>query len=155
VFGRQLAPKVTTAELTALRFGAGLPAAAVMVAAGGDFPSFTSLHAEQWGALLGLALVPSLAALLVYYRGLQTTPAAVATLGEIAFPVTALVVGYLAFGSALTATQWVGTALLVAIVSVMVSVSGTGQDETLGVAPGAGTLSATREGWQSGRMRGS
>ena len=42
--------------------------------------------------LVGLALVPGLAALLIYYRGLQSTPAARATIAELAFPITAAVV---------------------------------------------------------------
>jgi drug/metabolite transporter (DMT)-like permease len=37
-------------------------------------------------ALLLLALVPGLLALLLYYRGLRGTPAAAATLAELAFP---------------------------------------------------------------------
>jgi len=38
-----------------------------------------------------------LLSLLVYYRGLRATPAAAATLGELAFPFTALFLDYLAF----------------------------------------------------------
>jgi DME family drug/metabolite transporter len=59
-----------------------------------------------------LALVPGLMALLIYYRGLRGTPASAATLGELAFPLTALLVDYLAFHSVLSASQWFGALVL-------------------------------------------
>jgi drug/metabolite transporter (DMT)-like permease len=70
-------------------------------------------------ALVLLALVPGLLSLLVYYRGLRATPAAAATLGELAFPFTALFLDYLAFGSTLSPSQWVGLALLVTTITTM------------------------------------
>ena len=43
-----------------------------------------------------------LIAVSLYYYGLRTTPAVAATLAELAFPVTAALVGYLAFDATLT-----------------------------------------------------
>jgi hypothetical protein len=57
--------------------------------------------------------------LLVYYRGLRATPAAAATLGELAFPLTALVLDYLAFGTTLSPSQWLGLGVLVATITTM------------------------------------
>ena len=55
-----------------------------------------------------LALVTGLVALSLYYYGLQRTPAVAATLAELAFPVSAILVGYFKFGQTLTGWQWVG-----------------------------------------------
>jgi drug/metabolite transporter (DMT)-like permease len=64
-------------------------------------------------------MVPALASQLVYYRGLSWTPAAAATLGELTFPLRALVLDYLAFGTTLSVTQWMGLAVLVATITSM------------------------------------
>jgi drug/metabolite transporter (DMT)-like permease len=81
-------------------------------------------HGVQAGAgdvpaLAGLALVPGLAALLLYYRGLRSTPAATATLAELAFPATALVVNAIAFGTVPTGSQLLGAGLLAATVAAL------------------------------------
>lgn len=88
-------------ELTGLRLFFGLIAASVVV------------------TLVALALVPGLFALLLYYRGLRGTPASAATIGELVFPMTALILDYLAFGAVLTTTQWLGIVILVGTMITM------------------------------------
>lgn len=112
VLGRRLGSMIPFKELTALRLVFGLLAASAVVALQGDAPMVWHLGAKSFLALAALALVPGLLALLVYYRGLRGTPASAATIGELAFPLTALVVVYLAFDATLTATQWVGAVVL-------------------------------------------
>ena len=51
-------------------------------------------------------------ALLLYYRGLRTTPAPVATFAELAFPATALVVNYLYLDATIDFWQFVGLVVL-------------------------------------------
>lgn len=63
-------------------------------------------------AVVPLALVPGLAAILIYYRGLRTTPASIATLAELAFPLTAIVTNRVVFGTTLDTTQWIGVLVL-------------------------------------------
>lgn len=116
VLGRLLSRVLSTWEVTTLRFAVGLPAAGVIllvqghpVAAGvGNLPG-----------LLLLALIPGLIALSLYYFGLQTTPAARATLAELSFPATAAIVGVGVLGKDLTATQWVGFLLVVGMVAAL------------------------------------
>ena len=50
-----------------------------------------------------LALVTGFAAMFLYYYGLRSTPAVAATIAELAFPITAILVGYFKFGQVLTA----------------------------------------------------
>jgi drug/metabolite transporter (DMT)-like permease len=134
VLGKHLGDRVPPAELTGLRFGFGLPVAAALVipfGAGGE------LVAAGWGdagALIGLALVPGLAALLLYYHGLRRAPAAAATIAELAFPLTALVVNAIAFGDRLSATQLAGAGLLAATVTALGVVSRRGP-QAVGVRP--------------------
>ncbi|MFO8075170.1 MAG: DMT family transporter [Actinomycetota bacterium] len=138
VLGRRLTARVAVGPLTALRIAFGLPASAliVMLVQG---PSGFAVYAPADGtALLLLALVPGLLALLLYYRGLARTPAAAATLGELAFPLSALVINHLAFGATVTATQAIGIALLAGTITVM-GLAGRRDAESVGVGdPRAG-----------------
>lgn len=113
VLGRLVTPVLAFRQLTAARFAFGLPAAAVLmvVVPTGGSPLLPAAP-SGWLALVGLALVPGLAALLLYYRGLADTPASAATVAELGFPATALVVNYLAFGATVTVTQAAGLVLL-------------------------------------------
>lgn len=112
VLGKHAGAKVAPTQLAGLRFICGLPVAAVLLLA--LAPPGRVLHAgaDDVLPLVALALVPGLAALLLYYRGLRRTPASAATLAELAFPLTALIVNAVAFGTVLTATQLAGSGLL-------------------------------------------
>jgi len=109
VAGRQVSLRLDFTSITVLRFAIGLPTAlfvAVVVGA----PLLPP--AADVPGLVGLALVPGLAALLLYYRGLQSTPAARATIAELAFPITAAVIGVTVLDFPFTWSQWTGLVLL-------------------------------------------
>jgi drug/metabolite transporter (DMT)-like permease len=116
-----------------LRFGFGLPVAAALVIPFGADGALVTAGWGDAGALIGLALVPGLAALLLYYHGLRWAPAAAATIAELAFPLTALVVNAIAFGDRLSATQLAGALLLAATVTALGVVSRRGP-QAVGVA---------------------
>ena len=116
VLGRFLALELPFQQVTALRFAFGLPAALAAVLVLGA-PLRASLHDELFIALL--ALVTGLVAILLYYYGLQRTTASVASIAELAFPVVAIAVGYLAFDATLTSTQLAGVALTSLVVLLL------------------------------------
>jgi drug/metabolite transporter (DMT)-like permease len=62
--------------------------------------------------LLAIVLLPDRAGMVLYYRGLNHTPASVATLAELAYPFSALILGLLFAGTRLGPGQWLGIALL-------------------------------------------
>jgi DME family drug/metabolite transporter len=117
VLGKHLSAGVPPAELTGLRFAFGLPVAAVLVIPFGADGQLLAAQGGDFGALLGLALVPGLIALLLYYHGLGAAPAMAATIAELSFPLTALIVNAIAFGDRLSGTQLAGAALLAATVT--------------------------------------
>jgi drug/metabolite transporter, DME family len=100
-------------DVTVLRFAIGLPSAAVVLLVTGQ--PF-GVQAGQVGVLVALALIPGLLGLVLYYLGLSHTAASRATLAELAFPVTATLLGVGLLGGTLSATQWAG--LLVVVVSI-------------------------------------
>jgi drug/metabolite transporter (DMT)-like permease len=132
VLGRSLGRKLTFGTLTALRFAIGLPAAGLLVLFVPDANAVSSVTGSDLRAIVALALVPGLLALLSYYRGLRFTPASMATLAELAFPLTATTLNYFVFGTTLTPTQWVGVALLAGTITMMSLVSQRGR-EAVGV----------------------
>jgi DME family drug/metabolite transporter len=119
VLGKHAGAKVPPAQLAGLRFICGLPVAVALLVVLAPDEGLTQAGGNDVLPIVLLSLVPGLAALLLYYRGLRRTPAAAATLAEMAFPVTALVVNAVAFGTVLSATQFAGAALLAATVVVL------------------------------------
>lgn len=113
VAGRYVSQRLDFTSITILRIAFGFVAATVIVTVSGDraLPPASDLP-----AVAGLALVPGLAALLLYYRGLRGTPAARATLGELAFPATAAFIGVVFLDATLDGSQWFGLVLLAASV---------------------------------------
>lgn len=121
--GRYLGGRLSFQTLTGARFLAALPlllvwaAIAIPNAAG----SLAGGLAEPQVArnLVLLALFPGLLGLLLYYRGLRSTPASYATLAELAYPATGVTLNWLLLGQPLTVAQGVGVALVVAAIAAM------------------------------------
>lgn len=119
VCGRYLVSKISTSFLTALRFILALPALAVL---------FWLQPAVQRGlpttisailAIACMALLPGLLALLIYYRGLKSTTASIASLCELAFPITAIAMNWLILDVRLSGIQLLGAAILIAAVTAL------------------------------------
>jgi drug/metabolite transporter (DMT)-like permease len=116
VLGRYLARDMRFEHVATLRFVFGLAASAVALLVLRAHP-FASGHDTFWIAVL--AVMTGFLALGLYYYGLQRTPALAATLAELAFPVSATLVGYFKFGQTLTHLQWVGLALTSLVVALL------------------------------------
>ncbi len=116
VLGRYLARDMRFEHVATLRFAFGLPASAIALLVLGA-PAFASVHDSFWIAVL--AVVTGFVALGLYYYGLQVTPAVIATLAELAFPVSAILVGYFKFGQSLTGWQWVGVGMTSLVVVLL------------------------------------
>ena len=116
VFGRYLSRRLRFDHIVTVRFAFGFVASAIALPILGA-PAFASAHDTLWIAYL--ALVTGLLALSLYYIGLQRTPAMVASIAELAYPVTAIIVGYVAFDATLRWTQWLGVVLTVGVVSLL------------------------------------
>lgn len=113
VLGRAASAELRFSDLTALRFALGFVTLAVTALVTGT-PLAVGSDAAVNIALL--AAFPGLLALALYYRALGHTPASRATLAELAFPLTAVVVGVAALGARPTASQWAGFVVVLAAV---------------------------------------
>nr|WP_306239147.1 DMT family transporter [Ornithinimicrobium cryptoxanthini] len=113
VLGRAASAELRFADITALRFGVGL-LTLVVLSAVTSTPLAIGLDAAP--NILLLAIFPGLLALLLYYRALGHTPASRATLAELAFPLTAALVGVVALGASLEVSQWTGFVIVLSSV---------------------------------------
>jgi drug/metabolite transporter, DME family len=116
VLGRFLTRRLAFEHVTTVRFAFGLVASACALPIVGA-AAFSNAHDSLWIAVL--ALVTGLLALGLYYYGLRRTPALLAAIGELAFPVTATLIGIYVFNSHLTRTQWYGIVLTIVVISLL------------------------------------
>ena len=117
VLGRLVDGHLGPRDTLALRFGFGLPAAALIVLLTG---AGWAMPVGQVPMLLLLALVPGALALGLYYVGLRRTAASRATLAELMFPVTSVLVGVILLDTQLTWSRWLGVAIVVVSVTGLV-----------------------------------
>jgi len=119
VCGRYIVTRVPVRFLTSLRFLLALPALAILYrlqpAVQRELPS----GLPPVASIAAMAMVPGLAALLLYYKGLQSTPASLASICELSFPVTAVAVNWLLLDIRLSALQLFGSAVLVLSMTAM------------------------------------
>ncbi len=116
VAGRALTGSLSAATLAGARFALAVPALALLAFAtrgGGGHGAGSAGGPGSWGLLLAIVLLPDLLGMALYYKGLRDTPASVATLAEMCYPLTALVIGVSVQHARLGAGQWLGLALLV------------------------------------------
>jgi drug/metabolite transporter, DME family len=116
VLGRYMGRRLRFEHVATVRFAFGLIAAACALPIVGA-SAFSSLHDSFWIAVL--AIVTGFLALNLYYYGLRRTPALLSAIGELAFPVTASLIGIYVFDSSLRWTQWVGVALTVSVIFLL------------------------------------
>jgi drug/metabolite transporter (DMT)-like permease len=117
--GRRALVDIEPQLVTAVRFTLALPLLAAIALYEGVVAPPAAAHGSDWPRLVALALVPGLAGLLLYYRGLERTPASVATFAELAFPATTLVVNYVWLGASIAGLQLLGFGILWATIALL------------------------------------
>ena len=116
VLGRYLTRKIEFQDVLALRFFFGLIASAIALPVMGA-GAYSNTHDSL--LILYLALITGLFALVLYYYGLQKTPAVLASLGELTFPAVFVIAGIYGNSQPLTWSQWLGVAIILATVTLL------------------------------------
>ena len=119
VLGRLVLKDMPFNTLTGARLLLAVPLLAGIVIAQGSVGGLGTGFASEPGRVILLALIPGLLALLLYYRGLTGTRASYATLAELAFPATAVVLNWTFLGVGVSANQVLGFVLLWGAVFVL------------------------------------
>jgi drug/metabolite transporter (DMT)-like permease len=97
---------------TGLRFGLTTIFAFVGVMLVGQSDSLTAVTASQALRFIFIALSTGLVALFIYYRGLKTTEAKVATILELTFPLLAVFIDMILYRSLLLPSQYLAALVL-------------------------------------------
>src|SRR6202165_6040874 len=121
VLGRFALGSISFWSMTALRFTLAFPVLVVVVLAQSGVGGFSHYRLSDFVPnLLAIALVPGLLALLLYYRALSKTPASLATIAEMAYPVAATLIASApppwGFNQPIYPVQVLGTALLLGVI---------------------------------------
>jgi len=79
-----------------------------------NLSEISSVSGTQWLIFLLIAFTTGGAAIFLYYYGLKKVTASVATICELAFPLTAVILEYFLHGNILEPIQWLGVVILIA-----------------------------------------
>ena len=121
VLGRFALGSISFWSMTSLRFTLALPVLVVIVLVQSGLGGFGHYRVSDFlPNLLAIAIVPGLLALLLYYRALSKTPASLATIAEMAYPVAATLIASApypwGFHQPLYPAQLLGTAVLLGVI---------------------------------------
>ncbi len=112
VFGRFVLEKVSFQTMTALRFLTALVFLFFLNVYYKTLPEISSASGKDWLFVLIIAVLAGFVSLMIYYYGLKSTKASIATLCELAFPLAAVVVNWIFLDATLSWMQLVGGLIL-------------------------------------------
>jgi drug/metabolite transporter (DMT)-like permease len=120
VLGRYALRDVSFPVTTTMRFMLALPVLLVIVLLDKGGAAFSGYSISQLPSFLGIVLVPGLLAMLLYYLALSNTPASLATIAELGYPLALFLIFSLPApvgqGAPLRPVELLGAVLLVASV---------------------------------------
>jgi drug/metabolite transporter (DMT)-like permease len=111
VVGRALMMKTRLHLVNGMRFVFGCLFLGVYVAYFEKF-QFSDMTALFWRNVVFIAMLTGFFALLLYYYGLKSTPASVATLMELGYPLALTIINWVFLGIHLSAAQIIGAVIL-------------------------------------------
>jgi len=121
VLGRYALAELPFMETAGLRFLLALPVLAVLVMFDHGPSGLTHYSLTQIPSFVGIALIPGVVGMLLYYRALSATPASLAAVAELGYPCALFLVFSLpppvGLGAPLTGLEIVGAVLLAAAVT--------------------------------------
>ncbi len=124
VLGRFALSSISFWSMTSLRFTLALPVLIAINLVQSGLAAFSLYTVGDFVPnLLAIALIPGLLALLLYYFALARTPASLATIAEMAYPVAATLIASApppwGFNLPVYPVQLIGTALLIGVIIVL------------------------------------
>lgn len=111
-FSRYVLLELPTSLVTALRFGLAALFGFILVFVFNQQSALATVTSGQFVTLFVIALSTGMVALSIYYYGLKKTPVRIATVCELVWPLSAVVIDYVYFKHSLTMTQIIGALLL-------------------------------------------
>lgn len=122
VFGKKVLQKYEFQTATYIRFGLTTLITLFVVLVLGVHTGITQITNFQWMIFVIIAITTGSGAIFLYYWGLKRIPAKVATMCELAMPVSVIVFDYIINDRVLTLIQWMSAIVLIFAVSGIVRI---------------------------------
>lgn len=113
VFGKNLVNHLDHKTSAALRFGVTLLISLLMLVVLGQYRNIFAVNALQWKIFVTIALTSGATAMFFYYQGLRKVSASLATVLELFWPFSAVLLDYFINGNIMTSVQFFAASLLV------------------------------------------
>ncbi len=122
VLSKKILGKYSFQTATFFRYGFTSLIMLFFVLARGSYEQFDSITNENWLIFLIIAVTTGSGAIFMYYYGLKKVRAVIATICELFFPVTAIILDYIINDQRLSWVQWVSAfILLFAIINLNIT----------------------------------
>jgi drug/metabolite transporter (DMT)-like permease len=119
VLSKKILGKYSFQTATFYRYGFTSLIMLIIVLSAGSYVQYEDITNENWLIFFIIAVTTGSGAIFLYYYGLKKVRAVIATICELFFPVTAIILDYLINDQKLSWVQWVGAAvLLLAIINL-------------------------------------
>lgn len=112
VFSKRALHNISFVSATYLRFALTALVMSVIAIGAGYITHISDIQPSQQAVFLLIAFTTGGPAIFLYYYGLKRITASVATICELAFPLTAIILEYALRGNVLSWVQWAGVLLL-------------------------------------------
>ncbi|MDD3333504.1 MAG: EamA family transporter [Proteiniphilum sp.] len=112
VFGKRISNHLDYKAVAALRFGVTTILSLILIIINGGMADFGLISFEQWKLLILIVLTSGAGAMFIYYFGLRRVPASSATILELFWPFSALILDYIFNRNYLDVVQWGALAVL-------------------------------------------
>ncbi|MBI9053169.1 MAG: EamA family transporter [Bacteroidales bacterium] len=124
VFSKRLLTKFSFKTATFYRYGFTSAIMLIIVLIGGKLVLIESVTNTNWLIMSLIALTTGSGAIFIYYYGLRSVKAIVATICELCFPISAVVFDYFINGEMISAIQWI-SAVVMFFAIIMMNKKGT------------------------------
>ena len=112
VLGKYVLNKVDFKIMTSLRFIVAFVFLLILNMVQKTIPQFHAISGLDWLFFGIIAVTSGVVSLFIYYRGLSDTPASIATLAELGFPMAAVIINWIFLKDTLSPVQLIGMAVL-------------------------------------------
>lgn len=112
VFGKRFTNELSFGTATSLRFMGTMLLALIFILVGGQFKSIPDMQMIHWKLLILIVFSSGALSMFIYYFGLKRIPASVATIFELVWPLSAILLDFIINKNALNATQYIAAAFL-------------------------------------------
>jgi drug/metabolite transporter (DMT)-like permease len=112
VFGKRFTNEVSFPTATSLRFGATTFLALIFILVAGQLKAVPGMEPLHWKLLIIIVFSSGALSMFIYYFGLKRIPASVATIFELVWPLSAVILDFIINKNTLNGIQYISSAIL-------------------------------------------